>query len=170
MDIVREGRLVRLCCAGCTKKVDESPAKFIAAIDEAVIADQGPRYPLQTCIVSDEPLEEHTDVVHGTRLVRLCCKMCKREFANDSAAYMAQLDEAWIASQKPDYPLSKCPVSDEPLGSMGEPVDMLYGTRLVRLCCKGCKRGVAKNPRAVLATIEKARAEKKAPAEEKKQG
>ena len=168
INLVREGRLVRLCCEGCIERIDEKPAKFIAAIDEAVIADQGPRYPVKTCVVSGEPLEDVVDMVHGTRLVRLCCKMCKKEFVKDPAAHMAKLDEAWIAAQKPSYPLTTCPVSGEALGSMGEPLDVLYGTHLVRLCCKGCKKGLAKDPKAVLATIAEARMESKKPTEGEK--
>ena len=39
---------------------------------------------------------------------------------------------------------------------MGEPVDFLYGTRLIRLCCGGCVKGAAKNPQAALAKIDAA--------------
>ncbi len=158
VDHVEEGRLVRFCCASCVESFQAKPAKFFAAIDEAVIADQGPRYPTDKCVVSGEPLEAPVDVVHGTRLVRLCCKDCKRGFAKDPARHLAKLDEAWIAAQLPDYPLKTCAVSGEELGSMGEPLNVLYGTHLVRLCCKGCKKSLAKDPQAVLAKIEKARA------------
>lgn len=170
VDVVREGRLARFCCKGCIGRFEEDSAKYFAAIDEAVIADQGPRYPTKTCIVSGEPIEDVVDVVHGTRLIRMCCKMCKREFANDPVAYMAELDKQWIAAQLPDYPLTTCAVSGEELGSMGEPLNVLYGTHLVRLCCKGCKRALAKDPKAVLATIAEARAAKPAEKAPEKKG
>lgn len=35
VDKVVENRLVRLCCAGCEKKLRQDPAKYIAKIDEA---------------------------------------------------------------------------------------------------------------------------------------
>ena len=80
------------------------------------------------------------DHVHGTRLVRFCCGGCKAGFKASPETFMADLDRALIEAQLKDYPLEKCVVSDEPLTAMGKPVDLLYGTRLVRLCCKGCKK------------------------------
>ena len=77
IDLVREGRLIRVCCKGCVKKVDADPAAMIALIDKAVIAEQSPSYPLKTCPVSGKPAEGANDVVHGTRLVRLCCEKCE---------------------------------------------------------------------------------------------
>ena len=47
-----------------------------------------------------------------------------------------------------------CPVSGEKLGSMGEPVDVLYGTRLVRLCCKSCGKEMRKDGAAVVAKVD----------------
>lgn len=35
VDVVIAGRLVRLCCEGCTPEVEKTPAKFIALIDAA---------------------------------------------------------------------------------------------------------------------------------------
>ena len=44
-------------------------------------------------------------------------------------------------------------MSGETLGSMGEPVEVLYGTQLLRLCCKGCMKSFAKNPRKLVAKV-----------------
>ena len=86
------------------------------------------------------------ELVTGTRLVRLCCKGCIKGYKKDPAKYLAEVDQALIKAQRASYPLRTCPVSGEELGSMGEPIDLLYGTRLVRLCCvtqgsKACRRG-----------------------------
>jgi hypothetical protein len=35
VEVVVEGRLFRLCCSGCIKKVKADPAKYIALLDEA---------------------------------------------------------------------------------------------------------------------------------------
>ena len=51
------------------------------------------------------------------------------------------------------YPLDKCVVSDEKLGSMGEPVNMIIGINLVKLCCKGCAKQVSDDPAKVLAKV-----------------
>lgn len=174
VDRVIDGRLVRFCCGNCPKTFAQAPDKYLAVIDAAVIADQGPRYPLETCVVSGEPMGGEmgppVDVVVGTRLVRFCCGMCKKSFAADPATYMAELDQAWIASQVDGYPLETCPVSGEKLGSMGEPVDVLYGTRLVRLCCKGCAKGLKKDPQAALAKIDAARTKEAGAAKSEEQG
>lgn len=153
IDLVREGRLIRVCCKGCVKKVDENPAAMIAMVDKAVIAEQGPSYPLTTCPVSGEPAEGGIEVVHGTRLVRLCCKKCKAAFEKDPAPTMAKIDAALIEAQRPNYKVDVCVVSGEKLGSMGDPIDVLYGTRLVRLCCKGCTKAVAKKGPELIAKL-----------------
>jgi hypothetical protein len=171
--VVVNGRLVRLCCEMCAKKVskNESVASAaIAKIDAAVIAEQMDTYPLKTCLVSGEPLEDGAiDVVHGTRLVRLCCKGCKKGFAKNPSVVMAKIDDALIAQQLPAYPVKVCLVSGEELGSGDmETFDMLYGTRLVRLCCKSCERAFKKKPDTLLAKLDAAMASRKAAPVEKK--
>jgi transposase-like protein len=154
VNLVRDGRLIRVCCKGCIKKVDKDPATAIAAIDAAVKAEQGPSYPLDTCPISGESMESPVEYVHGTRLVRFCCDDCKAKFVQDTTAAMAKIDAALIAAQVKTYKVDVCPVSGEKLGSMGEPVDVLYGTRLVRLCCGGCKKAVAKKGAEIVAKID----------------
>ena len=65
-------------------------------------------------------------------------------------------DAAVIAAQKPSYPLTKCPVSGEPLGSMGDPIDFVVDGHLIRLCCAGCKKGVAAKKDEIVSRIEAA--------------
>ena len=154
---VVSGRLVRLCCKGCIKKVDASPASFIAKVDEAVIQAQKADYPLTTCPVSGEPLgDEAVDNVVGTRLVRTCCKRCSAPIAKETGKYLPIVDKAYMDAQRPTYPAKTCPVSGEELGSMGEPVEVLYGTRLVRFCCKSCLKGFDKDPAGVVAKLDAA--------------
>src|ERR1700752_4610125 len=102
-----------------------------AATDEAkAIAQQLPSYPLTTCPVSGEPLDsmgKPMDVLHEGRLVRFCCKSCVKDFKSDPAPTLKAIDDAVIAAQKPTYALTKCPVSGEELGSMGEPLDIVRG-------------------------------------------
>lgn len=160
IDVVIDGRLVRLCCADCKAAAEKDKAAVLAKIDAGVIAAQKPSYPLATCPVSGEKLTakgEGFDVVYGTKLVRLCCKNCKSAFDKDPAASMAKVDKAWIDAQLPTYPLETCPVSGEKLGGMGEPVNVLYGTKLIRLCCKSCKKAVDKDGPELVAKIEAAR-------------
>ena len=46
-----------------------------------------------------------------------------------------------------------CPVSDEPLGSMGVPIKMDVKGRDVFICCAGCKGAVEDDPDAILAKV-----------------
>ncbi len=50
------------------------------------------------------------------------------------AAVLSDAEQQLIATQK------LCPVTEEPLGSMGQPVFITVDGRKVALCCKGCER------------------------------
>jgi len=133
------------------------------ATDEKVIAMQLPSYPLTTCVVSGEGLEEPKDFVVEGRLVRTCCGMCAKKVKADPAASIAKIDAAVIKQQSKMYPLDTCPVSGEKLGSMGDPIDIVSGTRLVKVCCKGCIKSVKKDPSASLAKVDAALIEAQRP-------
>jgi len=162
VDVVHEGRLVRLCCQHCAELLPRKADEVFAKIDAAVVSAQSPIYPLESCVVSGEPLGgsmgEPVDLVHGTRLVRLCCSSCKRGFAKRPAAFIEQIDAALIVELRKTYPLPTCILSGEPLASKS-PVDRLYGVELVRLCCKRCASAFDKNPEkfAMIARTERAR-------------
>lgn len=47
-----------------------------------------------------------------------------------------------------------CPVTDEPLGSMGKPFRVVLEGRVVFLCCKGCEEELRKNPGPFLAKVK----------------
>ena len=155
LDVVHEGRLVRLCCKGCVKEFKKDPAATLKAIDEAVIAAQKPTFPTMKCVISGEDIgADAIELVYGTRLVRLCCKGCKKGFEKDPAAAMAKIDAALIAEQKKSYALDTCLVSGEKIE--GEGFDMLYGVRLTRFCCEKCGKTFAKEPAKYLAVLDKA--------------
>jgi|GEM_PF-1583348 len=46
-----------------------------------------------------------------------------------------------------------CPVSKEPLGSMGKPVKLVHSGRIVFLCCSGCEEDFRKEPEKYLAQL-----------------
>lgn len=98
VDSVYRNRLVRFCCEDCKSKFLADPDKVIAKLDEAVVAAQGPKYPLATCVVSGDELGgamgEPIDYVVGNRLIRLCCKGCKKQIAKDPLSFLAKLDAA----------------------------------------------------------------------------
>jgi hypothetical protein len=157
-EFVVDGRLVRTCCNGCKADVVKDPKPVIAKIDAAVIADQKPAYPLDTCAATGKKLDDKAiDHVHGTRLVRLADKDAVTAFEKDPKSAMAKVDAAWIKVLTPKYPLKTCVVSGEELGGMGDPYDKLYGTTLVRFCCEGCTSSFEKDPAPHLEKIAQAR-------------
>jgi YHS domain-containing protein len=57
-------------------------------------------------------------------------------------------DKELIAQQK------TCPVSDQPLGSMGKPVKLVYQGRTVFLCCQGCKKTFQADPEKYIKKLD----------------
>jgi len=162
VDTLIDERLVRVCCDDCVEPARKDKEKIFKAIDEAVIAQQKDAYPLTTCVISGEKLGDGAvAVVQGTYLLRVCCKDCVAAVRKAPEEPLKKLQAAYIEKQKADYPLTTCIVTDEPLGSMGEPLDYLWGTRVYRLCCGGCKKAVQKNSEELWAKLVAARAAKK---------
>jgi len=105
------GREVRFCCGACIGKFEADIAASWKKVDEAIMKDQVRYYPVETCVVSGEPLVENgediaTNLVYGNRLVRLCCTMCEREFKADPKKFISKLDKAVADSQREGYPAS----------------------------------------------------------------
>ncbi|MGD9634147.1 MAG: hypothetical protein AB7G28_06035 [Pirellulales bacterium] len=62
-------------------------------------------------------------------------------------ADLSDADRAAALAQK------TCPVSDEPLGSMGTPIKVTVNGRDVFLCCNGCRKELEANPDKYLAKL-----------------
>lgn len=162
-----EGREVRFCCGECPAKYEADPAKYTKAIDAEIAKAETPNYPVETCVVSGEKLGgmgDPVDHVYQNRLVRLCCAGCIKKFDANPASFTAKLDEAIIAKEKDAYPVDTCVVSGEKLTN---PVNVVMGNHLYKLCCKDCAAGLAKDPLKYQAMIVKpasaeTKAEKKA--------
>ncbi len=56
------------------------------------------------------------------------------------------------AGLKP-YPLQVCPVSDEKLGGMGEPVVFAYQGQEIKLCCNNCRKDFDADPAKYLTKL-----------------
>jgi len=52
------------------------------------------------------------------------------------------------------YPLNVCPVTGEPLGSMGDPIIAIGEGREARLCCGGCEPKFSADPAKYFAKID----------------
>ncbi len=159
-----EGREVRFCCASCVGAFEKDPAKYMAKVDEMVIEQQMPYYPLKNCVVNPgDPLdiEGAHDVsvryVYYNRLVRFCCDGCTGKFEKNPEKFLAVLDEAVIEEQTKNYPLTTCVISGEKLGTMGDPIDRVYANRLVRFCCAPCVTEFESDPAKYFRQIDVAR-------------
>ena len=54
----------------------------------------GKPYPLKTCIVTDEALGGHGDVIafnYQGQEIKLCCEGCQEDFDKEPAKYLAKL-------------------------------------------------------------------------------
>lgn len=156
---IYDGREVRFCCPACPEKFEKDKAANLAKLDEKIIKDQGPLYPLKTSVVTEKALPvKPVDFVYGNRLVRVGADSEKAEFLKNPKKYLEQLDKATIAAQSKDYPLKTCLVSKEELGgAMGKPVDIVVAGRLMRLCCDHCRKDIEKDPAKFVAAIDAAR-------------
>jgi hypothetical protein len=153
-----DGRELRFCCDGCPAPFEREPAVRFAKLDAKIIKDQAPLYPLTTSVVTgaDLPAQPY-EFVYGNRLVRLGAESEKAEFMKDPAKALAALNAAAIAKQSPTYALKVCAVSEEAIDTgEKETYTMVIAGRMVKLCCKGCAKQVAKDPAKVIAMVDKA--------------
>lgn len=52
------------------------------------------------------------------------------------------------------YPLNTCIVSDEKLGSMGDPIVDVYNGQQIKFCCKSCVADFKKEPQKFMAKVK----------------
>lgn len=160
VEIVYNNRLVRFCCAMCEPKFRKDPAAALAKLDAQIIEAQREAYPLNECLISGEvfgtDVEEPIDFVVANRLFRVCCDHCKQDVTDNPVEYLATLDAAYADAQREDYPMTTCPVSGEELGGMGDPVEIVAGNTLIKLCCNGCVKKVKADPAKYTAMVHAA--------------
>ena len=165
-DQTQRGREFRVCCERCLGAIRKEPSRYVAKVDELIIADQLGRYPATaTCIVMpEETLPDPTGpeardckmVVYKNRLVRLCCGKCVRMFKRDPAKYLAVLDAAVIAEAKSSGRITTCPMTGRELP--GHAAWFVIGDQAVGTCCGGCRRRAEADPRTTVAKIRTAMA------------
>ena len=97
VDYVYNNRLVRFCCNGCVRGFKKDPAPVLAVLDEAIMAQQLPDYPLDTCPISGQKLGsmgEPVDYIVANRLVRFCCTGCVSMFYREPAPHLEKITMA----------------------------------------------------------------------------
>jgi len=152
-----DGREIKLCCGGCEDPFKKDSAKYIAAVDAKMIAQQDDNYPIDTCLISGKALDskgDPVDLIVANRHVKLCCAGCVKPASADPAGTIAKLDEAVIAAQSADYKYKNCPTSGKAIDSKGEPVNLVVANRLVKLCCAGCDKPVIADPAAAFKKLD----------------
>lgn len=105
-------------------------------------------YPLDTCPVGGElgSMGEPISRQYDGREVRFCCEACIAEFEAHKEEYWQEIDAKIIEQQRDSYPIQTCVVSGAKLGSMGDPVELVVGNRLVKLCCENCVETLRESP------------------------
>lgn len=97
-DFVYRNRLIRLGADSEKAEFLKGPGEQIEALNTAVIAAQGPTYPLKTCPVSGDDfggdMGDPEDIVVAGRLIRLCCGHCKKDVEENPAKFITKIDEA----------------------------------------------------------------------------
>ncbi|HRK35280.1 MAG TPA: hypothetical protein PLJ47_11860 [Candidatus Hydrogenedentes bacterium] len=152
---VKDGREFKFCCNGCKGKLESDTAAVVGKVDAAFIEQQKAKYPLDTCIIGGEKLgEKSVDAVINNRYVRFCCADCAETFKKDIAGNMKKLDAAVVEKQKAALTAKTCPVSGEALGSMGDPINIVIANQTIPICCKGCEKGLRKDPAKFLAKAQ----------------
>lgn len=77
----------------------------------------------------------------------------------DMAESDASIKEALAELSEDDRVLAVaqriCPVTEEPLGSMGAPIKIDVNGKVVFICCEGCREKLLKNPDQYLAKLAK---------------
>ena len=94
-NVVYNNRLVRLCCGGCVRKLKKDPKNIIQKLDAAITKTQTKNYPLTTCVISGEKLEDGSkNVIVGNTLIKVCCKGCISKVAADPAKFIGMVQAA----------------------------------------------------------------------------
>ncbi len=100
--LVVGNRLFRICCKKCIAKIKKDPERFLADLDAQVVAAQKADYPLTTCVVSGEALDEGAyEFVVANRLVRVCCKKCAEKVRANPLDAITKVDAARAAKAAP---------------------------------------------------------------------
>ncbi len=109
VEFIWGNRLFRVATLEERNAIVADPARFIGALDDAVIAAQTPNYPMpDKCPVQGDILSSDTptEVVVANRMILVCCGRCVRVVRARPAAYLALVEHATraAAERRPGAP------------------------------------------------------------------
>lgn len=110
VEFLHRNALVRVDREACRAAFEAAPEGPQAALERAVVAQQGPSYPLETCVVTGEKLGSMgapVDYVFQNRLVRFCCAGCIGTFRADPFAYLQKIPAPSAASPPAAAPAAR---------------------------------------------------------------
>lgn len=153
------------------------PAKFVESVRAPITEAQMVALAIEeqaVCPVSGQPLGgmgKPVPVTIGSETLYVCCAGCIDAVKAEPAKYLAMVkgqggtvpfgneevrpgvykitaaDKPFIAAQK------NCPVMDEPLGGMGEPLKVHAAGKAIYICCAGCAKKIAAEPAKYLQVL-----------------
>ncbi len=126
----------------------------------------------KVCPVSGLPLGSmgrSIPVTIGSQTVYVCCKGCINALQSTPDKYLVTASKLTFtksgAADADAIALQEvCPVTGEPLGSMGTPIKVTGLTRDLYLCCQGCVNPLKKDPRKYLVELTEYQPKPKQPA------
>ncbi len=157
IEIIHQGRPLRVCSHSCKIIFESNPAAGLARFDAAMLADQRPYYPARASLVTGRPLaEDAVEFIWGNRMFVAADARERARIEADPPRYLRVLDQRILDAQRPSYGMpNKCPVQGDILE--GDPViDIVVASRMVRLCCPRCVRMVRVRPVNYLPMIDHA--------------
>jgi hypothetical protein len=151
-------RHIRFCHEECRVAFEANLPNSIARLDDQMIADQLPWYPLQSCVVTGEPLPAvPIDLIFRNRLVRLSNESARTKFLADPSTFWQKLTDATIEFLLPRYWVTKCPEQGTQLKPKADPqLIVVCASRIVRVCCLDCYDRVIERPANYLPLIDSA--------------
>lgn len=67
----------------------------------------------------------------------------------------AHLKKTDLNAKATPYPLSTCIVTDNDLGSMGDPITRVYNGQEIKFCCSPCVKEFEADPKKYLSKLDK---------------
>lgn len=122
--IILDGQPVFLCCGSCEEKARVKPAATLAKLTERRAKETNTPVPIKGLSAKD--------------LAEIRANLAK----------LTPADRLLAESQR------LCPVTEEPLGSMGVPPKLMMRGQPVFICCAGCEKFAMRDPAKTLAQIE----------------